>query len=123
MRKDIMEKWTAALRSGEYKQGTERLNDKSLGAYCCLGVLCELAPDDVRDQHAAEYARTNDEYLTSIIMKWADIKHPHGGLPKPYKKKTDPWTGTYSKDLTVLNDSGLSFKQIANIIERNYKEL
>lgn len=35
-------KWTAALRSGEYKQGKGLLKDPE-GRYCCLGVACEVA--------------------------------------------------------------------------------
>lgn len=37
MPKELLAKWLAALRSGEYKQGVGQL--KSDGGYCCLGVL------------------------------------------------------------------------------------
>lgn len=33
-------KWTTALRSGEYRQGTGKLRDGD--AFCCLGVLCDV---------------------------------------------------------------------------------
>lgn len=33
--------WIAALRSGEWKQARGQLHKD--GAYCCLGVLCEVA--------------------------------------------------------------------------------
>lgn len=41
MKKELRDKWVAALRSGEYKQvvGSLKTND----GYCCLGVLCEVA--------------------------------------------------------------------------------
>jgi hypothetical protein len=35
------EEWIEALRSGEYRQGTDHLYNS--GAYCCLGVLCRIA--------------------------------------------------------------------------------
>lgn len=40
MKKEIADRWVAALESGEYKQGQRRLrcNDE----YCSLGVLCDL---------------------------------------------------------------------------------
>ena len=117
MKKKVMKKWTAALRSGSYKQRKGYLSDG--GAYCCLGVLCELAPADVRAEHVAQYKEKYEETLSPAMMKWADIKDMEGRLPKEYKKKG----GSHSALLTDLNDSGLSFKQIANIIERNYKEL
>ncbi len=37
MPRELGEKWLAALRSGEYKQTDEYLEDN--GSYCCLGVL------------------------------------------------------------------------------------
>lgn len=35
-------KWVAALRSGEYTQGTDTLYDVSTQQHCCLGVLCDV---------------------------------------------------------------------------------
>jgi len=43
MDKAVKKDWTAALRSGKYKQGQGYLKDD--GEYCCLGVLCEIHPD------------------------------------------------------------------------------
>lgn len=34
--------WTAALRSGEYRQCSSQLHSSS-GGYCCLGVLAKIA--------------------------------------------------------------------------------
>lgn len=39
MKKELYEKWTAALRSDQYEQGRYALNCN--GKFCCLGVLCE----------------------------------------------------------------------------------
>ena len=46
---ELKAKWVAALRSGDYKQGTEFLKAGSATEisngqheYCCLGVLCEI---------------------------------------------------------------------------------
>jgi hypothetical protein len=40
MNKDIAERWTAALESGEYKQTLGCLNNSE--GMCCLGVLTDL---------------------------------------------------------------------------------
>jgi hypothetical protein len=40
--KELKAKWLSALRSGEYKQGRQRLRTHD-GAMCCLGVLCEIS--------------------------------------------------------------------------------
>jgi hypothetical protein len=48
MDKEWKDKWVAALRSGDYKQGTYQLiNDNN--EYCCLGVLCRLADGVVKE--------------------------------------------------------------------------
>ena len=42
---DLVQRWEAALRSGEYKQGNSLLKYTDSGGalrYCCLGVLCEV---------------------------------------------------------------------------------
>lgn len=41
MKKEIADKWVAALRSGKYKQGRQYLRTFE-DNYCCLGVLCEI---------------------------------------------------------------------------------
>ena len=40
MNPDIKQAWLAALRSGEYKQARHALRRD--GAFCCLGVICDL---------------------------------------------------------------------------------
>lgn len=42
MDKDLKAKWVAALRSGQYKQGENRLYNPADDSYCCLGVLHAL---------------------------------------------------------------------------------
>ena len=39
---EIAEKWSKALRSGEYEQACEVLKHDD-GGYCCLGVLCDVS--------------------------------------------------------------------------------
>lgn len=54
MKKDIADRWVAALRSGKYLQGEKNLLSYRLDAYtgeqlplhCALGVLCEIAVED-----------------------------------------------------------------------------
>jgi len=38
--KTLKKKWIKALRSGEYRQGVDKLCFK--GEYCCLGVLADI---------------------------------------------------------------------------------
>src|SRR3954466_4218538 len=51
LRPEVKEKWVAALRSGEYKQGRSYLHSQNPDGedrFCCLGVLCELAVQEGR---------------------------------------------------------------------------
>lgn len=45
---ELVKKWIAALRSGEYKQGRDALVQKTGKGlrYCCLGVLCDISKDE-----------------------------------------------------------------------------
>jgi hypothetical protein len=40
MKRELRDRWVAALRSGEYKQGRDQLRTPG-GSFCCLGVLAE----------------------------------------------------------------------------------
>lgn len=127
MKKEVMEKWVKALRSGEYNQTTNYLCTDS--GYCCLGVLTDIyiietieqAPlfaknweeaykDDVREETIYIFDSEN-ETLSKEVLEWAGmVDH----------------CGTYSttdKCLTVLNDTGMTFEKIADVIEQNYNNL
>lgn len=113
MKKEIAARWAFALRSGKYKQGRRSLcqNNK----YCCLGVLCDLALQ--KGICVATYSEDfllfdkSKEFLPLKVMEWSGMA-----------------TSTGSRDgevsLIELNDIGkYSFKKIANIIEKEYKNL
>jgi hypothetical protein len=60
MDKKLKAKWVKALRSGKYAQGQTVMFNDNTGAYCCLGVLCEVSGiemgnySDVRDLIGAD---------------------------------------------------------------------
>jgi hypothetical protein len=109
MKPDVKQAWLTALRSGDYQQGEGYLRQGD--QYCCLGVLCDLygkavgpewsePPEDDPDQ--ARFMLDNDTTLPFEVQEWADIP----GQPAPL-------------DLAALNDSGTTFEELANIIERD----
>lgn len=109
MKKEVMKKWVKALRSGKYKQGRSLMYNEYENTYCCLGVLCAINGIELDEGQSV---------IKSQHISKLDISTVSGELPKTYK------VGGYKKyQLSALNDSGLSFKQIANIIEKNYKKL
>lgn len=115
MNEEIKKEWVAALRSGEYEQGREYLNTK--GKYCCLGVLCEIAI-----KHGLDLPiRTRRTYSNISVIAYDQIEHV---LPAKVQK----WAGLGSESPSVqfngcntalaeMNDEGMSFERIADIIE------
>ncbi len=114
MKEEIKKKWITALTDGSYRQTKGYLKDKD--GYCCLGVLCDLSVQDgVGKWHdivmmgGATYQQfiTRTEKSTALlpteVMEWAGMSDS---------------CGSYSKSvLTSLNDSGVSFEGIAEVIE------
>ena len=118
MKKNVMKKWVKALRSGEYHQGKGQLVDNQ-DNFCCLGVLCNIAPGDVRGNWSQDdcgccwYMYGEDRVLPKKIMEWAGMSHDDGSM---YMDDTNIC-------LMELNDYGASFDEIADIIEHNWREL
>jgi hypothetical protein len=108
--------WIAALRSGKFRQATQHLGYR--GAYCCLGVACELAAKagviPARVIENKVYAYGTDEEgretgtLPQSVQDWLGLNDASGS----YQDKDGK-----NLDLTVLNDEGVKFKEIADVIE------
>lgn len=139
LKPEIKEAWLAALRSGEYKQGTSAL--KNGGKFCCLGVLCDLhskaglgkwhkglyKPDDLPMSEAS------GGYLRTPVLEWAC--EPEALREENLKLAGDtagvhalrqsfvvlptkgPLTGHDSYGLAHINDRGTPFSEIADLIE------
>lgn len=134
MKQNIMKKWVKALRSGKFKQGTgtlKQFNSKGQAQHCCLGVLCELYNQDMKKNKK----KTLPE---KIYDNDSDFSHGYcrfGGKKEDLPKEVMKWSGIISSigrfrdakfnsdTLADLNDIGRKFKTIANIIEKNYKNL
>lgn len=119
MKQAILNKWVRALRSGRYKQGTERL--KTLNGqpkFCCLGVLCDL--------HSKA---TGKKWMDNVHTKYGMYLGETGTLPE----KVCQWAGLRERDPLLiapgaynsaaeLNDNGKRFTTIAKLIEQAQKK-
>ena len=85
--------WLKALREGKYQQARQRL--RCGNGFCCLGVLCDLLYPAAWDQ---------DE-LVLVGVRY-DKFAPVALLPKQLQRA-----------LAKMNDSGMSFEQIADWLE------
>lgn len=118
MNQDVKEKWLTALRSGEYRQGTGALKDSTRNAYCCLGVLCEIAVKDGVIQPPL-YGPIDVAWLYGHELGPEECRS--GSLPRPVYE----WAGLSNSDpnvhgwvLSEWNDvKNADFKQIAKMIE------
>lgn len=122
MMNDFAKKWVAALRSGKYKQGTGKLNKD--GNYCCLGVACQLYEAENPGKLVVEEEDTvffyDDNYL-SLPEKVKDamgIKHLQDEFETPVEFGDQKYY-----HLCLLNDAGMSFSEIADVIESRQGEI
>ena len=90
-------KWLKALRSEKFKQGRTYLQNNN--SYCCLGVACRIV-------HPKKKIETICYIEESLKTK----------VPKILRGNT---TNPVVQKLTTLNDTGESFEEISNWIEKN----
>ena len=103
MRLTVARLWCQALRGGDYPQGGGQLKNEN-AEYCCLGVLSELAVEvGVIESFDGDAA-----LLPETVREWAGLRSHSPTLPKC---KTFPHT------LADWNDEGVSFSEIADVIE------
>lgn len=100
MTKTMKKKWIAALRSGKYKQGKEKLYVK--GSYCCLGVLCRI-----------------NGLTPAQIIKIKDMSGNINSLLSDYLLKKYGLTSLKQHILANMNDKNMGFAHIAGYIENN----
>lgn len=118
MNTEVKTKWTAALRSGDYRQGANYLRTRGAERdnFCCLGVLCELAvaegviPAPVVNEYGEYYYADRTSYLPAIVRDWAELGTVNGAI---YDSNGD----MPHNSLTEMNDNEIPFTEIANVIE------
>ncbi len=105
--KAFKNKWLKALRSGEFQQGKTYLENKlddDSSSYCCIGVACRIMHPNKKLKGFG--------WINSDLGRLRDLKVPkmlHG----------DGSENVLVAKLANMNDSGKSFKVIANFIEKN----
>lgn len=111
MNKDVKRLWTAALRSGEYKQGQYWL--RSEDTYCCLGVLCDLHHKAGLGNWSTDgHYQNEDEVLPDSVMEWA-------GLSDEKPRAGDHLLTDYNDGYPPRSIEIHSFAEIADLIEQH----
>lgn len=114
--KKLIRKWVTALRSRRYKQGRGTLRrhgntKKCVDRFCVLGVLCDLV--DKKGWNIPDTWHSNE-----IINYELDGDKRNSYLPRVIKDKIG--IGIDERYISVMNDEGCEFNQIANYLERKY---
>ena len=110
-----------ALRSGEYQQGMYQLvNDQD--EFCCLGVACNISKQPL------EWKRRGGLWEMSGASSTlpAAIQEEFGFYSDGGSRRDGKFfliDDTKYSDLMDANDSGVSFNDIADYIENNWKAL
>lgn len=103
MNKKLKKEWVKALRSGDFKQGTNKLRDLN-NNYCCIGVLCKVANIKARK---SENGYRFDGLIATLSQHFS----------RQLKLSIH-----HQNRLIYMNDSeNKTFEQIANWIEKNDK--
>lgn len=115
----FLDNWTAALRSGKYRQGTGVLKNLS-GDYCCLGVACEVlgleftTSDLAMDPYVVD--ERGDAHTAFLPPATEDAISSH--YPDLLGGTATRWKGPLDYSLVTLNDGGEhDFNQIADVID------
>jgi hypothetical protein len=119
IRPEIKAMWLEALRSGRYKQTTQELRTtvprSGEYGYCCLGVLCDVRRKVAREpweRFVNQGTQGDSETLPRDIAEWAGLR----GFDQRDPRVSN---GHRNQSLSKWNDDeGLSFEQIADLIEK-----
>lgn len=120
MPKETLDKWLAALRSGEYKQTPGVLRSLD-GGYCCLGVLQhvldgKVTPDEVDNEELPPLAWLDEKGITFCGVR--SLKHKQPFLPSLgcYAAEANDATEDPYEDGEEVHTH--NFHQIADAIEQ-----
>lgn len=127
-REQVVEKWIEWLRSDQFDQIDGQLGRQSPSEKperCCLGVVCDVVREFNPEFHmgvdadAGYEVEFGEEHESTVLP--AEIKK-FLGYSSQNADVYVPGYGNiwYMFDLASLNDDGLTFDQIADLIEAGY---
>ena len=112
MNKNLKKRWVKWLRSGRYFRTQRQLVNTKGNAFCCLGVLADI-------QGCKWDGRT--PFLGDVRISADSGGNPSKGFNGAYiqPKYAGGLDMTFQRKLAFMNDSGVSFKKIADWIVKN----
>lgn len=125
MKHDVREIFTAALRSGAFKQGHYRLRSLE-DRFCCLGVLCELyrletgRGEWVNGTFIDETGDSSQFAIPAGVRAWAGVTYELDLTLT--RDEVGLGGGHHLANAIALNDAGRSFREIADWIEASARK-
>lgn len=125
MRKELKDRWIAALRSDKFPQTTCALHTQE--GYCCLGVAAAIFAEElgieVKELEAPEalQACTTYDGIADVLLEKLSklLEMPvDGTLPTPVS--LEGWTYPFKNLMALNDDARFTFKQIADIIDEQF---
>ena len=113
MRPEIKQKFLEALRGGQYRKCKSVL--KNNDSFCASGVLCDLHAQDTGGKWVYDTYLNQAAVAPGIVHEWAGF----GAEEYPTLVAT-VGRNTFPRGLESLNDNGLTFLQIADLIEQQW---
>ena len=109
---DAQRLWIDTLKTTDKKQGRVYLHHAKADTWCCLGIACDLfVPQSERkldEETGAEEFDGKDVRLPSKVQDLLGLHSMFG----------DSVQGDL-RAISAYNDSGMSFREIADLLERN----
>ncbi len=136
MQKRFAMKLADALESGKYSQVDGKLasfDKQGNCAFCCLGVACDIS--GIKKRKKADNPLVKDAggrfvfgsssivYLPPSVMKKYGFFNEKGGRRDGASIFFASNPGRPYSSLSHANDTGITFKEIADYIRVNYKDL
>ena len=100
MKREDLEAWLTALRSGEYRQGNGylRVGPSSAPKYCCLGVLQMVLDGEIESKDSRDDESPSLTWLESHGIKFYDMDGDDNNYP---------FLPTLNEDAIIANDAML----------------
>lgn len=115
MNPERKQRWTTALRSGEYKQGKSGLlmvnGETGERSHCCLGVLLEIEGVESRLHHF----RANGDITYGFKSSFGEFVLT--GMPEVGTFELSDDEAYY---VAQMNDRGRTFSEIADYIDETF---
>lgn len=112
--------WADALESGEYPQARNALRTKT--GFCCLGVACEIG--GLKSSPTTRYSYSYEGETVSLPPTIVDEFGLYTNDGEIRTLKAIKINGKdYGSLMQANDDHGVSFKDIAQYIRENWKDL